>query len=86
MAKEKKFKIVYDRDLCIGAASCVALNPDDFELDDEGKAILKGGEKNLKTGLYEKIIFKDKKFELRKDACESCPVRALWIEEVKEEK
>jgi len=33
-------KIVVDRDLCIGAASCIAVTPDVFELDDENKAVI----------------------------------------------
>lgn len=31
-------KIVVDRDLCIGSASCVAIAPGVFALDDENKA------------------------------------------------
>ena len=33
-------KIKIDRDLCIGAAPCVAIAPEVFELDEEGKAIV----------------------------------------------
>lgn len=33
-------KIEIDRDLCIGAAPCVAIAPEVFELDAEGKAIV----------------------------------------------
>lgn len=32
-------KIVVDRDLCIGAASCIAVSEVTFELDGENKAI-----------------------------------------------
>ena len=35
-------RIEVKRDLCIGAATCVAIAPDVFELDDELKAIVKG--------------------------------------------
>ena len=42
-APEKKSirigKIVVDRNLCIGAASCVAVAPGVFELDAENKAV-----------------------------------------------
>lgn len=31
-------KIVVDRDLCIGAATCLAAAPGTYELDDENKA------------------------------------------------
>lgn len=33
-------KVTIDRDLCIGAAPCVAIAPEVFELDAEGKAIV----------------------------------------------
>lgn len=33
-------KVTIDRDLCIGAAPCVAIAPEVFELDEEGKAIV----------------------------------------------
>jgi ferredoxin len=32
--------IQVDRDLCIGAASCIAVYPEIFELDEESKAIM----------------------------------------------
>ena len=37
-ATPKIAKIVVDRDLCIGAASCVAIAPGVFALDEENKA------------------------------------------------
>ena len=33
-------KIVVDRDLCIGAASCIAVSGATYELDNENKAIV----------------------------------------------
>ena len=33
-------KVVVDRDLCIGAATCLAAAPDTYELDDENKAVV----------------------------------------------
>ena len=36
-------KIEVDRDLCIGAESCVVVAPDVFEMDEENIAILKDG-------------------------------------------
>jgi ferredoxin len=43
-------KIVVDRNLCIGAASCIAVAPGVFELDSENKAVVyndKGEEDRL---------------------------------------
>lgn len=33
--------IEVDRELCIGAATCIAIAPDSYDLDDESKAVLK---------------------------------------------
>jgi ferredoxin len=38
----KYSKIVVDRDLCIGAASCIAVSDTTFELDGENKAVAIG--------------------------------------------
>jgi len=39
--ESKYSKIEVDRALCIGAASCVAVAPEVYELDGENKAIIK---------------------------------------------
>lgn len=63
---DKKFKIKIDRNLCIGAASCVALAMKTFELDAENKAIVmdEGGDEA----------------ETIKLAAESCPTKAIILE------
>lgn len=33
-------KIVIDRDLCIGAASCIAVSSETYELDNENKVVV----------------------------------------------
>jgi len=61
----KGLKIVVDRDLCIGAAPCVAIAGNVFQLDEEGKAIIidpKGADD-------ETIML----------AAEACPVRAIFL-------
>ncbi len=62
----KKFKITIDRNLCIGAASCVALAMKTFELDEENKAVIvdEGGDDA----------------ETIKLAAESCPTKAIILE------
>lgn len=39
--KRKIVKVVVDRALCIGAASCIAVAPDVFEFDSENIAVVK---------------------------------------------
>ena len=59
-------KIVVDRKLCIGAATCVVVNPKAFDLDAESIAIVKDGA--LQTG-----------DELLLMAAQSCPVSAVFL-------
>jgi len=58
-------KIVIDRDLCIGAATCVVIAPQTFQMDEENKAILV----NLEGNDAETILA----------AAESCPTKAIFL-------
>lgn len=55
-----------DRDLCIGAATCIALAPKAWALDDEAKAII------LDTS-------EEETDESLMEAAKSCPVMAIFI-------
>lgn len=57
--------IVVDREKCISAGSCVAVAPEVFELDGEGKAIVKS-----MTGDTDDMIV---------DAAKACPTLAITI-------
>lgn len=64
--KVRKFTVRIDRSLCIGAATCVALAPKAFVLDDEAKAIfLETTEEEPDQSLI--------------DAAKGCPVAAIII-------
>lgn len=58
-------KIIVDRNLCIGAASCIAVAPGVFELDAENKAVVH----NDKGADDETILL----------SAQSCPTRAIII-------
>ena len=60
-----KYQVKVIRSLCIGAASCVAVSPDTFELDDEKKAVIKGESKDT----LENILL----------AAQSCPTKAIIV-------
>lgn len=63
-----KLKIRVDRNLCIGAATCIAVAPKTYVLDSEAKAII------LQTSeqeLPETII----------ESAKACPVAAIIIED-----
>lgn len=58
-------KIIVDRNLCIGAASCIAIAPGVFQLDSENKAVVY----NEKGDNDENILL----------AAKSCPTRAILV-------
>jgi len=63
-----KLKVKVDRDLCIGAATCVAVAPMTYVMDSEAKAII------LKTAVGDApdtVI----------EAAKACPVAAIIIED-----
>ena len=64
--KVGKWTVKVDRNLCIGAASCIAVAPKAYQLDNEAKAILlaTAGEE-----LPETIL----------DSAKACPVAAIII-------
>ncbi len=64
--KIRKWTMRIDRDLCIGAATCVALAPKAWALDDEAKAII------LDTS-------EEETDEMLLEAAKSCPVMAIFI-------
>lgn len=61
------YKVKVDRELCIGAASCVALAPEIFELDSEGIAIITNPDGDSLEALIE--------------AAKSCPTNAIIVED-----
>lgn len=58
-------KVVVDKDVCTGSANCVAIAPDVFDLDDDGKAKVK-----TIAGADAMQIM---------DAAVSCPVNAIIV-------
>lgn len=65
MSIPTKYKIKVDRDLCIGAASCLSLATKTFKLDSDNKAVI--------------ISEVRDEIEAIKLAAESCPTRAIII-------
>ncbi len=60
------YQSTVNRDLCIGAASCVALAPLAFQLDSEGKAIV---QETVGQVSDEQLL----------DAAKSCPTNAIIV-------
>lgn len=66
----RNLKIWVDRDLCIGAATCVAIAPKTFIMDSQAKAIILD---SADQDTDETII----------DAAKGCPTAAIFIEDNK---
>ncbi|RME31766.1 ferredoxin [Candidatus Woesearchaeota archaeon] len=79
----KQYKIIFDREVCIGALACNAVAPEVYTLADDGKVDLKGATQRS-DGKWE-LIIDESQVELNREAADSCPVYAIKIEEVDEE-
>lgn len=74
-----KYIVTYDREGCISAAACVGMAPQFWELAaSDGRADLKGGVKNPKSGLFEMEI-DESQLESMKQSAEVCPVLIIHI-------
>lgn len=73
-------RVKVDRDLCISAASCVAFLPEVFDLDEEGKAVMK---KILGDPTSDWTDFKELSVEAQLiiEAAKTCPTSAIIIED-----
>lgn len=68
---EKKYDIEYDREGCIGAAACCAVSPENWVMNQDGKADL----------LHKDIG--DDRLKENIEAAEVCPVRVIKLKEKK---
>ncbi len=62
------YKIQVKRDLCIGAASCLAFSPDTFELDGDKKAVVLEASQDTPDNILL--------------AAQSCPTKAIIVTDV----
>ena len=74
----KKYRIEYDREGCIGAAACVAVDPENWELVEDGKADLSKSEQDSKTKFFIREI-DESELQKWKEGAESCPVNVIHI-------
>lgn len=61
-------KVWVDRNLCIGAATCIAVSPKTYDLDDEAKAVILN---SVDEDTIENVI----------ESARACPVAAIIIED-----
>lgn len=77
----KKIRIKIDRNLCIGAASCVALEPKVFALDHEAKSVLIDPANSSKHHFEFIYEVDETQAESILTAAKSCPTNAIIVED-----
>ena len=77
-----KYLVKYDREECIGAASCTVFSKR-FKIVKDGKADLKGSKE--KDDFFE-LEIDEKELEEMKEAAQSCPVNVIHIYDEKGKK
>ena len=75
---KKRYKVVYDREGCIGAAACAAVFPERWEIVSDGKADLIGGAPK-EDNLVQELEFDEDELEQMIASAESCPVNVIHI-------
>jgi len=66
---EKTYKIVYDREGCIGAGACVSACPENWAMAADNKADFK------------KDTITEKELESNMEAAKACPVNVIHIDD-----
>ncbi len=72
------YKVIYDRENCIGANSCVGALPEFWSLDETKKAALKGSVFNPTNQRFE-LVIEDKDLEQFLESAQVCPVLVIDI-------
>ncbi len=73
--------LMVDRELCIGAASCVAVYPEVFQMDDENKAVIlqKAGVQTSDRTDVDMLEVSALDDDLLLLAAQSCPTAAIFL-------
>jgi len=75
----KKFKLLHDRNTCIGCGACAVISPDFWEMNDDGKSDIIGG-KHREDG-WQELDIEQKHYDINLEAAESCPVECIHIDD-----
>lgn len=74
----KGYKVEYDRDGCIGAAACVAVDSENWKMVEDNKADLKNSLQDSKTKFFFRNI-DETELQKWKECAEACPVNVIHI-------
>ena len=79
MSEKRRYRVVYERSKCIGAAVCAAMDEKNFVMNADGLADLVGGIKK-DSDVWEKIVELDEEGKKRLlEAAEGCPVTIIRV-------
>ena len=73
-----RYKIVYNKNDCIGVAACVSMAEKWWKMDGDDKAILNGSTLNQETGFYE-LEIGENELEDAKSSVNVCPVFVIMV-------
>lgn len=79
-----KYKIIFDRETCIGVLACAAASPNFWIPAKDGKVDLDKATYNEETKKWELIIESEEDLRMNKLAEDVCPVFAIKIEKIEE--
>ncbi len=79
---KKRFKLQHERDICIGCGACVAIEPNFWVMNDDGRSDIIGGT-HTTPDLQELEL---DELEENEEAARACPVDCIHIFEGKEKK
>lgn len=74
-----KVKVKIDENLCIGSGSCVVVASENFELNENGKAVLKPSEHAKGKGMELILDVNTKGKEKLIEAAKVCPAQAIRV-------
>lgn len=73
-----RYKVEFDKELCIGALACNAISDEYWPRTEDGKVDLTGATFNEETKKYE-LIIEEKNLEMMQESADVCPVLAIII-------
>jgi ferredoxin len=81
-----KYKIIFDREACIGALACSAIAPELWLLASDGKVDLADAIFNAETKKWELLteINDEESVQRAIDSAEHCPVNVIIIEKIEQ--
>ncbi len=78
-----KYKIEHDRPNCIGCSACAGVEPNFWEMDEDGKSNLKGS--NKRQDGWEERDIEEVDFPKNKEAADACPVNVIHIKDIEKD-